>query len=245
MAFKRKWATNFANAVMNRVRQMKVEKVVSNHREPVRNDDIGAFRLPHDVLLLRGQLAPEETAERYVHRVIEDGVWGILFRDRSVACISYQLDVEASESDKLVPRSFSYLFAAPASQRTGKQMDSASFFRIEMHPDKTGDLINEPVVHLHGNRNGAPRFSLSMPPTPQDFLDFIYRTRFPREWADQNQPCMEHLYRLQSFEQIASDKIVVTDLTTYYTEVEIIKKSYFQNPRWFAHKVVARYPFIL
>lgn len=233
---------------MSEVRRLVTAGVITRNKEPVRDNDAGTFELPAGIARLRDGAKDEVVVSEYVQAVLDAQRWGIQFNDNSVAMLSFQADFEKSQRDLIVPRSFCYMFAAPP-RTIGKNQENASFFRIEMHPEECGTLIGEPVVHLHGNRNKAPRFGLSSCPSPLDFLDFIVRNRFPEAW-EQNHPPMALLMREMHYTLTHSGRRhQITDEAQYGKVADHLGMMQAQRtqeiPLWGPPPTARRYPFLL
>lgn len=190
---------------------------------------------------LRDGAGAEIAVQDYVKRIQDEERWGILFKDHSVAMISYALDSEASKAmSGVVPQSFCYVFAAPE-RSVVRTVERASFYRIEMHPKEVGTLFGEPIIHLHGNRNKAPRFFLPGGVSPVEFLDFVCRNRFPDDWQKHNGKLVETMARMHALEQQRHED------EPYQKEAARLKQLQKQRlhdlPEWLPPAAVKRYPF--
>lgn len=238
----------YAAAVMAEVRRLLEVGVIVQHKEPVQDNKAFRFDLPQGISRLREKAGEELAVDSYVRQIHEAEEWGILFKDRSVAMLTFQIDNENSNRDTIVPSSFCYLFAAP-SGIIGKESEDAHFFRIEMHPNASGTLFGEPVVHLHGNKNKAPRFGISTAISPLDFIDFVVRNRFAEDWKNIHVNLVDLMEELHDSHTNPLFRHKIRKIDQYENLVNKLNLLDHQRrlsiPNWQSPPTALRYPFAL
>ncbi len=243
----------YAHAVESELDRLVRDNIIVRYIPPVIQEDSRIFSLPKRIARVADDIGdrPEEDKEEtisgvYVQAVLDNERWGIRFKDDSVAMLSFQMDDQHSRNHEFVPASFCYLFATGERIVDGS-IERAHFYRIEMHPNESGNLFGEPVVHLHGNRNKAPRFGISAAISPLDFLDFVVRNRFPKEWQNR-QPEMFHLMQelhVKHTKHKAHHQI--SDETAYERHSERLRLLNMRRgiPEWKSPPTSRRYPFAI
>jgi hypothetical protein len=63
----------------------------------------------------------------------------------------------------------------------------AVFFRLDLNYETLGEAFSHPLVHIHMEEEGSPRFSLdggTNGNVVMDFLEFVYRNYQPKKWIE-------------------------------------------------------------
>jgi hypothetical protein len=242
---------NYAKAVQSELDSLIRDRVVVRYIPPVIDEDRQSFELPRRIARVPNDAAdrPEDdkketVSSEYVRAVLESERWGVRFKDDSVAMLSFQMDEQHSRNNEFVPAAFCYLFATGERTVDGV-LERAHFYRIEMHPNESGNLFGEPVVHLHGNRNKAPRFGISAAISPLDFLDFVVRNRFPKEWQSRKPEMFGLMQELHAKHTQRDARYRISDAAAYERQAELLGQLSIHRgiPEWKSPPTTRRYPF--